>query len=167
MIELFLLRHAHAVERGDPRCPEDFERPLTLEGANRTRRAARALRALGVQPDLVITSPYLRATQTARLVASECGVPPELLREAEALLPAARPDALWRLLGELRAERVLCVGHAPSLGRFLSAALGTATNALSLKKAGAAHLTATLGPTPRGRLVWLLPPRLLRNFAPT
>lgn len=166
MTELVLMRHGSAVDRGDPLCPADPDRPLTVRGASRSKVSARALRALGAAPQLILTSPYLRAVQTAQIVANELSLAKKRVKESAALLPGAPPEALWEELRNARRDVVLCVGHGPGLDALLAAALGTPLRAMWLKKGGAAALELTLeGEEIRGQLQWLLPPRLLRSFA--
>ena len=149
MTELVLMRHESAVERGDPLCPADPDRPLTVRGASRAKVSARALRALGAAPQLILTSPFLRAVQTARIVASELSLATKRVKETDALLPDAAPEALWEELRRTRREVVLCVGHGPGLDAVLAAAFGTPLRAMWLKKGGAASLEVTLEPEVR------------------
>jgi len=166
MTELVLMRHGAAVDRGDPLCPADADRPLTVRGASRAKLAARALRVLGVSPQLVLASPHLRATQTARIAAAELALPKKRVKACEALRPNAAPEELWDELRGLHRDVVLCVGHAPVLDAILCAALGAKPRTMWLKKGGAAAVSLTLdGASVQGRLSWLLPPKLLRSFA--
>ena len=164
---LYLMRHGIAVDRLDPRCPPDPERPLTDRGAARTRRAAAGLRASGVAPEVVLTSPYVRARQTAEIAAEELGVPAKRIVEVDALVPDGEPDELWAVLRQSGRESVLCVGHAPQLDVFLADALCSREVVVTkLKKAGVACLELTRGPHREGcRLASLLPPRALRDLA--
>ena len=113
-MQLHLLRHGIAIDRDDPSCPPEPERFLTKKGARRTRAAARGLAALKIEPDAVLSSPYRRARQTAEIACKEIGVKAGI-RETEALLPEADPDAILALLAELAVGSVLCAGHAPNL----------------------------------------------------
>src|SRR5579864_3335635 len=88
---LYLVRHGPAVDRSDPKCPPETERPLTAKGLQKTRAAALGLSFLGAKPDVLITSPYVRAVQTAEIFAEALGFPPDKLRMSEALKPAANP----------------------------------------------------------------------------
>ena len=72
---LYLVRHGIAVDRTDPKSPPEPERPLTARGVQKTRSAALGLRALGAKPDVLITSPYVRAAQTAEIFARGAGIP--------------------------------------------------------------------------------------------
>ena len=134
--ELLLLRHGIAVERGDSQ-PDD-QRALTVAGRARTRLVLDRLRRLDLGCDLMLTSPLVRARQTAAL-ALEAGLAPEL-RDLEALAPDgdARP-ALEELLATPW-KRLGLVGHEPDLSLLASRLLGHDQPLLELRKAGVALL---------------------------
>jgi phosphohistidine phosphatase len=157
-MDLYLFRHGIAVDRDDPDCPLDPDRPLTGKGERRTRAAARGLRALRVRPDLIVTSPYRRAVQTAEIAAEELGYA-ESLRYSDDLLPDGDPTALLSSLWTSPAERVLCTGHNPNLTMLIAAATAQPDAFAALRKAGGAFLE--LGAT-GGTLRWLLEPKTLR-----
>lgn len=164
-----MMRHGVAVDRADPRSPPDFERPLTVEGRNRTEAAVRGLRTLGVKPERVLASPFLRCQQTARLVIQGLGLPRRALVTTDLLAPAVDPRAIWEELAGLGAT--LLVGHGGTLEPIAGVALGLPTvipgeqappvdlayRALGLRKAGALQLEvrfraareAPLGALPR------------------
>lgn len=164
-MRVVLVRHGPAVDRDDPACPPDPERPLTQEGRERTRAAAAGLRALGMRPDLVLTSPYVRAAQTAEIVCGALGLgAPEV---TEHLLPGADPIALARHLRSRGEAEVLCTGHEPHLGLMLGCLVegrAVTDSFADLKKAGAACVDAEHPGTEPGTLLWLLPPRVLRRL---
>jgi phosphohistidine phosphatase len=163
MIRLYLMRHGIAIDREDPDCPPEAERYLTPKGVAKTRAAAQGLRALGVKPDTVITSPYLRAVQTAEIACEALRFRPAKLRRSDALLPEADPAQILRELARIRPREVLCVGHAPNLDLVIAHALGSERTVTTLKKAGVACLDLTS--THRGTLLWIYPPRALRTLA--
>lgn len=134
--ELLLLRHGIAEERGGSQ-PDD-QRALTVAGRARTRLVLDRLRRLDLGCDLLLTSPLLRARQTAAL-ALEAGLAPEL-RDLDALAPAgdARP-ALEELLATPW-KRLGLVGHEPDLSLLASRLLGHDQPLLELRKAGVALL---------------------------
>jgi len=165
MTLLYLMRHGIAIDREDPDCPPDPERYLTAKGIEKTRAAARGLRELGVAPDAVLTSPYLRAVQTAEIACEALGLRGSKLRRTEALLPEADPTELFRELHRLRAHEVICFGHAPNMDLLIAHALGTPRVVTSLKKAGVACLELSSFSAGRGSLVWLLTGKALRRAA--
>jgi phosphohistidine phosphatase len=173
--ELLLLRHGIAEERQADL--EDGQRRLTPEGLERTGRVIEALRDLDLACDLVLSSPLVRARQTAELAVA-CGLAPEL-ELAAGLAPLADPQPLLeRWLGPLSPRpgwrRLALVGHEPDLSTLAALLIGVpmaqAPQALQLKKAGVALLQCS-APAPSGgaasgllgsaRLALLLPPRAL------
>src|SRR6202050_2337130 len=112
---LYLVRHGIAVDRTDPKSPPDPERPLTARGVQKTRSAALGLRALGAKPDVLITSPYVRAVQTAEIFSEALGFAVDKIRVNDHLKPAANPAEIIREITHLRAKEVRFFGHAPHL----------------------------------------------------
>ena len=165
-LELYLVRHAIAAERG-PAFPDDRLRPLTPAGARRFREAVAGLAAFDVVVDLVVSSPLERAMATAVLLAD--GLKPKPSVQAlEALAPGGKPAAIIEAVSKLakRHRRIALVGHEPDLGE-LAARLVGARGAIEFKK-GAVCAIEVDGATPGGpgTLRWLLPPRALRALAP-
>src|SRR5690348_2092989 len=91
-MRLYLMRHGIAIDREDPDCPSDPERYLTPKGIQRTRAAARGLRALRVKPAALLTSPFVRAVQTGEIVCEVLGLDPKQLHTTDALKPEAKPQ---------------------------------------------------------------------------
>lgn len=161
---LILFRHGIAIDRDDPASPAEAERFLTPEGMKRTREAARGLRRLIDAPRVILASPYLRARQTAEIVAETFGLPDERLVTTEALLPEAAGGLLLRELGRRAEEGILAVGHAPNLDGVIAAAVGARSAFTGLKKAGVAVLEfEEVGPG-RARLTGLYTPKALRGM---
>lgn len=161
---LYLVRHGIAVERTDPKSPAEAERPLTADGVRKTRSAALGLCALGAKPDVFITSPYVRAAQTAEIFAEALGFSPEKIRGSEALKPAENPTDILKEISRLRAKEVVCFGHAPHLDLLIAHLAGARGAFTELKKAGAAcfEQSAAHG---RWELRWILTPKVLRELA--
>lgn len=162
-MELLLVRHAIAQERDRKRWPNDGERPLSGGGAARARAAAAGLRRLSQRPALVLTSPLLRARQTAAILTQTARWP--RARNCPELAPGTPPEDLFAVLARERAERVALVGHEPDLSELLAACLagGARSGAFAFRKMGVARIgfqgRARSG---RGQLIWLLTPKLLR-----
>jgi phosphohistidine phosphatase len=160
-MRLVLLRHGIAIDRDDPVCPPDPERALTEKGRERTHAAARGLDALGVAPDLIFSSPYLRARETAQIAADVLRFPAAGIDVLGDLLPDAPAAPFAARIRELRDVTILAAGHAPNLDLILAEMLGTALPFTSLRKAGA----ALIEDDGDGRtLKWLLEPRHLRKL---
>lgn len=129
-MEILLMRHGRAGQRSDEQ--DDALRPLTGDGVKRLKKALPGLHRVVPRLDRVVTSPLLRARQTAQLVAEDYGVP---LKELTALSPGGDHQALTRWLGRQRDEVVLLVGHEPDLGRLASGYLtGSRDSFVPLKK---------------------------------
>lgn len=164
-MEVVFLRHGIAVDRDDPAYPHDVDRPLTIDGKHKAEAALRGLRALVARPELVLTSPYLRCRQTARLVLEVFGLTRQALIETDALVPEAAPATLWTELAQAPRDHVLIVGHGGTLEPIAGQAVGhTLGPALHLKKAGALCLAVTLEPALTAELEWLVTPRILRQL---
>jgi len=160
---LYLFRHGIAIDRTHPDCPSESERFLTERGQRSTHRAARGLRHLRVRPDLVLTSPYVRARETAEIVLRELDLAPMRLHVREDLLPMSPPESVLAALPELHEQDVMLVGHAPHLDALLAEAVGHDDPYLSsLTKAGAACIEFDDSSCRRGTLLWLIPSRGLR-----
>ena len=161
---LYLIRHGVAEDQGAA-YPIDDERPLTEDGIRRIQQSIAGLRALDVTLDRVLSSPLVRARQTAEIVAAglECREPPQIV---DALRPGGRFEALMAALERLGRDRaVALVGHEPSMGEFGARLIGAA-RPLHFKKGGVCRIDAdTIPPVGAGALQWLLPPRALRAFA--
>jgi len=161
---LYLMRHGIAIDREDPECPPEPERHLTPKGIDKTRAAARGLRTLKMNPDLVLTSPYLRAVQTAEIVCVALEIPVAHIRHTDTLLPGASPQMLIEELSKSKAEEVICFGHAPNLDEVIARAVHAPKTFTELKKAGIACLELDSISPLEGRLVWLLTARSLRDL---
>jgi phosphohistidine phosphatase len=160
---LYLVRHGIAIDPTDPKSPPEAERPLTARGIQKTRAAALGLRALGAKPDVLITSPYVRAAQTAEIFGEALGFPPDKIRVSESLKPAGNPADILKEIARVKAKEIACFGHAPHLDLTISQLAGARGAFTELKKAGVAcfeHLPAH----GRWQLLWILTPKMLREF---
>ena len=166
-MDLLIVRHAIAFERSPRRWRDDNERPLSPEGMARARKAAAGLKHIAERPQCVLSSPLVRARQTAAILAEFAGWPKAV--ECPALAPDEPPENVFAALAAQNEKIVAVVGHQPGLGRLLAACLpaqvlgGANPEAFDLKKMGAALVSFSA--TPRaggGTLAWLVPPRILR-----
>jgi phosphohistidine phosphatase len=163
-MDLYVVRHGIAIDREDPKCPAEAERYLTEEGVAKTRQAARGLLAAGATADLLVSSPYVRAVQTAEIFANVLDYPKGKIRQSQALLPGSEAAQIFRELSkEKQASSVFLFGHAPHLDELIAAALGAKHPVTSLKKAGVAFLELKRLTPPGGQLVWLATPKILRK----
>jgi phosphohistidine phosphatase len=158
------VRHAVAEERGAA-WPDDALRPLTDDGAKRWRRQAAGLAAVDARPDLILTSPFARARQTADLLAAAFAKKPKVV-ELPALQPGATPrDVLRALEPDPRRASLALVGHEPGLGELAALLIGFRT-APEFKKGGVARIDVAILPPPPGSgvLHWWLTPKVLRRL---
>ena len=161
---LYIVRHGIAIDREDPKCPSDPERYLTEEGVEKTKQVAKGVVALGPTADLLLSSPYVRAMQTAEIFASALDYAKQKIRRTDLLLPGAEPSLLFRELArEKEASSVFLFGHAPQLDDIIATALGSKRHVTSLKKAGVALIELKRLSPPVGLLLWLAPPKVLRR----
>ena len=162
---LYLVRHAIAEERGSD-WPDDSKRPLSDDGIKRWRRQAAGLVALDARPDLILTSPFTRARQTADFLAAAWPKPPKVV-ELDALRADARPRDVPRALEAYARHAALAlVGHEPHLGELAALLVGFKT-AQPFRKGGVARIDVSILPPPAGsgQLQWWLTPRVLRALA--
>ncbi len=163
-MQLYIVRHGIAIDREDAKCPPEAERYLTEEGVERTKQVAKAVAALGIHADLILSSPYVRATQTAAIFASELEYSKQKVRSTDSLLPGAEPGAFLRELArEKDVSAVFCFGHAPHVDGLLAAAVGAPRHITSMKKAGVALVELKRVSPANGQLVWLTTPKLIRK----
>ena len=163
-VELYLIRHGLAELRGDA-YPDDSKRPLTREGITRLKKEARALVALRVGFDRMITSPLVRARQTTDVIAEGLVAKPRVT-VSESLAPEGSYGALMEELARhVGCHSIALVGHEPSIGELAARLLG-ARGTIVFKKGAICRIDVpTLPPTRAGTLVWFLPPKTLRKVA--
>lgn len=165
-MELYVLRHAMAVDSS----PElrDVERKITDEGRERLRRAIRSWDALGVVIDGILTSPLVRARQTADVVAESLGIV-DRVEECPTLAPGARPAEVVGIIAKRFTDehRIMIIGHEPDLARLVSLLVcGDDGGGFRMKKAGLTKLMVDgLAPRRCAVLEWHLWPRHMLRMA--
>ena len=151
--------------RDDLDVENDSERQLTPKGKRQLRQTAAAMKKMGLRFDLILSSPYLRAKQTAEIVAESLKLKKQL-KFSDALAPDGSPKILIRQLNELKPapENVLLVGHEPYLSRLISLlTTGGMDLVMDFKKGGLCKLeTEKLSHDRCATLVWLLTPRQMK-----
>lgn len=161
---LYIVRHGIAVDKTDPKAPPDPERPLTAKGVQKTRAAALGIKELGAKPDVLITSPFVRAAQTAEIFAEALGFPTGKVRVTDALKPMANPADFIKELSHLKGKELMCFGHAPHLDQLIAQLVGGRGVFTELKKAGIASLEH-VGTHSTWKLLSILTPKILRQLA--
>jgi phosphohistidine phosphatase len=168
-MELFLLRHGVAVERGTEGYEDDATRPLTPKGRRQLRRVARAMSAMNLQFDMLLTSPLLRARETAEIVATALK-PGKKLKLMKSLAADREPAELARALQKLKPapESLLLVGHEPFLSQLVSILVTGGSNlAMDFPKAGLCKLELEKWrPGKCARLAWLVTPQQMKRMKP-
>ena len=166
-MDLLIVRHAIAFERNPRRWRDDGERPLSPEGMVRARKAATGLRHVTERPECMLSSPLVRAWQTAAILTEKAGWPKAV--ECLALAPDESPEEVFGVLATHKEKIIAVVGHQPSLGRLLAACLppqvlgGVDPRAFEFKKMGVALVSFSKAPRAGGgTLQWFAPPRILR-----
>ena len=155
-VRVHLLRHAHAGDAfkwiGD-----DDLRPLTDKGRKQCERLGAFLEKHAVRPDVIVTSPMVRAAQTAEIVAAKLDM---TVRTDQRLADGFGQRELWALLDETGAREVMFVGHDPDFSSLLAYLIDAA--GISMKKGALAtvDIRTKLGDG-EGELRWLVPPELL------
>lgn len=159
MSSVYVVRHAIAEERSDERWPDDALRPLTKDGEERFRQAARGLRTLVPSVEILLSSPYVRAWRTAEILHEEAGWPEP--KRAELLEAWRAPkDGLGLLKENASHASIALVGHEPYLSRFVSLLLtgDDAAVQIDLKKGGVVRVDGSV-------LRWYATPKILRGLA--
>jgi phosphohistidine phosphatase len=157
-MRLYFLRHGLAAER-DEWQGVDFDRPLTDEGRERMARQAKAMAKLSLALEVIVTSPLVRAKQTAAIVADGLKLRAGLV-EDERLGLDFDPSRLAGVLEEHRsADAVMLVGHEPSMSGTIGHLVGGAR--IALKKGALARVDVPDPSSSEGELVWLIPPKVL------
>ena len=168
-MNIYILRHGVAAAKDDPAFASDSERPLTKKGTKKFRKAARGIDRLGISFDAILSSPLVRARQTADIVAA-------ILRRESCVeeIPGLAPDSSpEQLLSELSSvedkEHVMLVGHEPFLGKlagFLLRGQNDPDLVIPLKKGGICRIEIESLPSAKpGQLHWLLTSKQLRLMA--
>ena len=146
-MNLYLMRHAIAAEPDEH--TEDSQRPLTEKGHKKLSKIARNLEKLELKFDVILTSPYLRARQTANVVADALDIKHKHVVKSENLTPLGFADKLVeeiKLLDEISTrkpvENLLLVGHEPFLSQLVGMLVaGDASLSIDMKKAGLCKLS--------------------------
>lgn len=153
---VLFLRHAHAEDERDG----DFGRRLTPKGLQQSEKAGRFLLRNGLEPDVILASPVVRARQTAEIVGQVLGMPISI---AEWLACGMKPSTVFEKTSALGDRpTVLLVGHEPDFSQAVSAWIGAARpDAIEIKKASLTALDVFLHAREGARLLYAVPPRLM------
>lgn len=151
-IDIYFFRHGLA-DWPDWHRPDD-ERPLNKNGRKETHQVAAYLAELGMKPEIILTSPLPRASQTAEIAAKHLRAPIEVTKHLDKRFSVS---ALRKIL-PARIDNVMVVGHEPNFSRVIKKLTG---GEIKMRKSGVARLKIDPAKM-RGRLEWLLPPETCR-----
>lgn len=167
-MKLFLVRHGIAIDRLGPGMSRDSERNLTDEGIAEMRIVAKGLKDIGVKPDLVLASPYLRTRETATIIASTFGLE---IATIDALAPGVIMSALYKavqrhLNQNPNYNQIVLVGHEPDMGMIASTLIHAGPEfVMPFKKGAVCRIdTPDLPSTMPGTLKWYIPPKLFTKL---
>src|SRR5262245_42520591 len=136
---LYIARHAWAGERGDPRWPEDSQRPLTPEGIERYSEVVKALAKRVFAPEQIATSPYVRCRQTAEIIEKRLVDKPPIT-ELEDLEPGSYLEPVLAWTNAQRGADVCWVGHSPDVERFVSTLISDGSARIRFAKGAVAAI---------------------------
>jgi phosphohistidine phosphatase len=158
-MELYIFRHGIAEDAGPGMA--DSDRALTEEGKRKTADVVRTARRAGTEPSLIISSPYKRAVETARIAMDGFRYRGELI-QTQALVPHGSPEDVWNELKDYRAEpSILLAGHEPLLSHLVAHLLSSPALRIEMKKACMVRIDfSSLGNAPHGTLRWMIHPRI-------
>lgn len=166
-MKIYLIRHSNAVEPGTPGYEDDSLRPLTEKGRDKMKDIASALKGLDVNPNLIVSSPYVRAQQTAEILAKVLKYKQELTF-SDALVPMGNAD---HIIGEINekytVDELVLVGHEPCLSVLIGTLIaGNPELAINIKNGGVCCLSSDdLHTERKAVLEWVLTPKLLTKLA--
>lgn len=164
-MKLYLLRHGIATERVGSGILNDSQRPLTEQGKAETKLVAMGLKRLNIKPDAVVTSPLIRAKQTAEIICEILGSKDDL-KITDALAPGGMAGDLYKFLRHSHRpqniQEIFLVGHEPDIGRLAGTLLWAGPELdIPFKKAGVCRIDIQdIPPTTPGTLKWFLTPKI-------
>ena len=161
-MDLYIVRHAWAADRGDPQWPNDDLRPLTEEGRARFARMVAKLAERGMTPEIVASSPLVRCVETAQLLAAGAGKVEVV--ERDELRPGSDLRGLlrWTARQAGQHQRIAWVGHVPDVNRLAAALIGGEEGLIHFAKGSVAAIQFDGLPTLRGgELRWLVTAKVL------
>ena len=154
-MQLYILRHANA----DTEAPTDSARELSEKGREQAKKAAQFCTRHGIRPDVIFSSPLIRAQQTAKPVAKELGME---VTNARWLACGATPEEIFAELGALKGlAAVMLVGHEPDLGELIAHLLGSGRGSINVRKASLTCIEVLVPRKGGGRLEFSIPAKMM------
>ncbi len=159
-MKLYFLRHGIAEDR-EQWTDNDEKRPLTDKGKKRMAKEGKRMKEMGIAPDLILTSPLVRAKQTAEIAAEHLSLE-DKVKEDKRLAPGFAVPAVGEILREYRdADSIMLVGHEPDFSETVASLIGGGH--VVCKKGGLALIELEQPDSLQGELLWLIPPSLLAD----
>jgi len=161
-MKLYLMRHGIAAQHLDGPILRDYQRPLTEEGKVETRQVALGLKKLGARPDVIVSSPLVRARQTAEILAEVFGTT-DALQITDSLAPGGSTSEVWKFLGQFqKANEAFLVGHEPDMTLLMTTLLWAGHDmGVTFKKAAVCRIDiSSLPPNAPGTLKWFISPKI-------
>ncbi len=162
MNEIFILRHGKAEDIHETQSKNDFDRRLTEEGQKKTNKLGLFFNSLEENVDLVLSSPYLRAKETAEIFVRNLDPKPDLKIVDFLSCGNASKEIAKGLSEHIIKNKVVLIGHAPDLELFLKNLIGSSD--IKLKKGSLAKVILKNHLTLSGELEWLITPSILKNY---
>jgi phosphohistidine phosphatase len=162
-MNLYIVRHAIAAPRGTPGYEDDSQRPLTDDGRKKMKKIVKALSSLKLELDTILSSPYVRALDTAKILAKEFTGKDKIALSDNLIPPGNFENLVQEIHDQYDVNNLALVGHEPMLSSLVSwLTTGNTELRLTLKKGGVAYLsTGNLYQDRRATLEWLLTPALM------
>ena len=166
-MKLYILRHAIAEDRDEILYPDDSLRHLTEKGEKKMVKIAEHLKDMGLQIDLILTSPYVRAYETARIVAKTFGIKKKQLVLSDHLTPSGfAKDLIAEINEKYQVENLMLVGHELSLSDLVAMLVaGDPSMSITMKRGGLCCLSIdSLRYDKCANLEWLMMPAQLTRI---
>jgi phosphohistidine phosphatase len=158
-MELYLVRHGDAAPLGEGGVTEDENRPLTAKGQDQAKHLAAVLPKKATRPAVLVSSPLLRARQTAEAMQQNLGEPGVQVRICDDLAPGGKRRKVAKYLKDLSNDPIALVGHEPDLGQLAGWFVGSKNAQICFSKSGIACIRFEERPDKdEGTLIWLITP---------
>jgi phosphohistidine phosphatase len=166
-MELYIFRHGLSPTLQEAGVKFDAERPLSAEGREKTRKCAEGMRALGIEVDLILSSPFLRAKETAVIAHDELKVESAVDYSPALAIALDVEPAVEELIARFKTHKsIMIVGHEPHLTSLIGRVCGDSKLRVELKKAGLVKIEIIDASRElRGYLHWLVSPKILMAAA--
>lgn len=165
-MEVYFVRHGDAGARDQKKFPDDRLRPLTVDGTERMREIARAMRKIGIEFEAIFDSGYVRARQSAEAITDAYRIDASDIKTSAALEPERDPNEVVALLKKTGAAKsVVLVGHDPHLSRAVTMLTGGRDGIrVDFKKGSVCRVDLERVEPGIGVLMYMLPPKVLRKI---